>query len=209
LLRKILLDIHIYGGLLCFSYLIVLGISTLNFGHAFAFTNGGVTTTWTQPLSISELERTEGQSAQEKARLRAGNDQLVLEALGSFAFPNTIGDGHWTNRDTWHTHFARTGKEYEIDVHVGAGTATITQTRTNIWALIRGLHGGHDRYAGSIFASTWPWYTDLSTFAVLVAGVSGVYLWTHRRRERAIGLVLLAAATFVSISLMLIIALHG
>jgi hypothetical protein len=209
LLRKIVLNIHIYGGLLCFSYLILLGISTLNFGHPFAFTAGGTTTTWTQPLTVPQLARTEGKNTQELSRLRTQNNQMILHALGSFAFPNTAGDGNWKDANTWHAHFARVGKEYDIDVHVDGGTATVTQTRKNIWTLIRELHGEHGTYAESIFASTWAWYTDLCACVVVAAGISGVYLWTRRRRERAIGLILLAAATAVSASLMLVIALHG
>jgi hypothetical protein len=209
LLRKIILNIHIYGGLLCFSYLILLGISTLNFGHPFAFTNGAITTTWTQPLQLPQLMHADARKARGLSRARTQNDRMILDALGSFAWPNTIGEGNWKDDDTWHAHFARTGKEYDVDIHVREGTATITQSRKNIWTLIRGLHGGHDTFAGSTFASTWAWYTDLCTGVVLFAGISGVYLWTRRRRERAIGLILVFAATVVSLSLMLIIALHG
>ena len=209
MLRKIILNIHIYGGLLCFSYLILLGISTLNFNHPFAFTTAGTTTTWTQPLKLPDLARPEGKNAQDWSRLRTQNNQKVLHALGSFAFPNTAGDGNWKDSDTWHTHFVRVGKEYDIDVHVDQGTATITQTRRNLWTLIRELHGEHETFPESFFASTWAWYTDLCACVVVAAGISGVYLWTHRRRERRIGLILLAAATAVSLALMLVIALHG
>jgi hypothetical protein len=209
LLRKIILNIHIYGGLICFSYLILLGISTLNFNHPFAFTTGGSTTTWTQPLKLPALARTEDKNGQELLRLRADNNQTILHALGSFAFPTSAFNGDWKNADTYHAHFARVGKEYDIDVHVDQGSATITQTRKNVWTLIRELHGEHGAYAESIFASTWAWYTDLCVCVVIAAGISGVYLWTRRRRERRIGLIFLAAATAVSLALMLVIALHG
>ena len=38
MLRKLILNLHIYAGLLCFGYLIVFGVSSLNFNHPFAFT---------------------------------------------------------------------------------------------------------------------------------------------------------------------------
>jgi hypothetical protein len=205
LLRKIILNIHIYGGLICFSYLILLGISTLNFNHPFQFTAGpGSVKTWTQPMALSQLARTDGRSGPEALRIRGRNNQMILHALGSFAIvsPN---DGNWTDPDTYHAHFYRLGKEYQIDVHPSSGSATITQTRMNFWALVRDLHGAHDTYPDSPLASTWAWYTDLSTFVVIGAGISGVYLWTRRRRERRIGLILLGAAAAISLFLMLLI----
>ena len=36
-IRKLLLRIHLYSGLVCFWYLIILGTSSLNFNHHFSF----------------------------------------------------------------------------------------------------------------------------------------------------------------------------
>ena len=58
MLRKIVLNLHTYGGLLCFSYLILFGISVLNFNHPFEFTKPPASvTTWTQPIEISALAK--------------------------------------------------------------------------------------------------------------------------------------------------------
>ena len=70
------------------------------------------------------------------------------------------------------------------------------------------MHGLHATYPQSILASTWAWYTDLSTFVVIGAGISGVYLWTARRRERRLGLILLGVAAAISLTLMLLITFH-
>src|SRR4030095_91657 len=35
--RKVLLKLHLYGGLLCFWYLLIFAISALNFQHHFSF----------------------------------------------------------------------------------------------------------------------------------------------------------------------------
>jgi hypothetical protein len=199
-----------YGGLLCFSYLILLGISVLNFNHLFAFTKspGGVKT-WSQPLVIPALARTDGKDGAEALTIRRQNNAAILHALGSFAAPASNADGDWVDAATYHAHFVRPGKEYEIDVHPGRGSVTITQTRASVWALIRDLHGSSVAYPDSVLASTWAWYTDLCTFFVVAAGVSGVYLWTGRRRERRLGLVLLGAAGAVSLSLMLLVTFRG
>jgi hypothetical protein len=57
--------------------------------------------------------------------------------------------------------------------------------------------------------SSWAWYTEICTIAVLFAGVSGVYLWTARKNERLTGLLLLGGAGALSLALMLYLTLHG
>ena len=206
--RRITLNVHIYGGLLCFSYLIILGISVLNFGHPFAFTKPQTNeTTWTQAMAIPALAKADGTTPADAMQRR--NNAAIVRAMRSFAeaYPNS--NGSWTSANTYHAHLVRPGNEYQIDVHPDQKTATITQTRTGLWTLIRDLHGSYFVYADSLLASTWGWYTDLCTLVVTFAGISGVYLWTARRRERQIGLIVIGIAGVVSIGLMLLVRFNG
>ena len=208
MLRKFVLNVHIYGGLLCFSYLILFGISVLNFNHPFAFTKPpAAEKTWTQPISIPALVKADGRiPADAMQRL---NNAAILHAMRSFAESYPYSSGSWTSPGAYHAHLVRPGKEYDIDVQPNQGTATITQRRTGFWTLIRDLHGSYFVYADSIFASTWSWYTDLCTFVVMFAGISGVYLWTARRLERRTGLLMIGIAGVVSVTLMLLVTFHG
>jgi hypothetical protein len=207
-LRKIILNVHIYGGLLCFSYLVLFGISVLNFNHFFAFTKPPASVvTWSRPMVMPELAKPDAKKdAQTVGR---DNNRLILQALGSFAAPSPSVTGDWTDADTYHAHYTRPGKELDVDVHPSRGVASISQTRTGVWTQIRDLHGSAIVYPESRFASTWGWYTELCTFVVLSAGVSGVYLWAVGRRERRIGLITLAAAGAVSLALMLLVTFRG
>jgi hypothetical protein len=210
LFRKIILNIHIYSGLVCFSYLLIYGISTLNFNHRFAFTKSPASVvTWSQPLAVPELARTEGTSAEQSLEIRRKNNQAILRALGSFANSFRSPDGEWTGADTYHARFFRPGKEYQIDLHPSQGIVNITQTRAGVWTLIRDLHGAYEVYPDSLLGTTWGWYTNLSVFVVVFGAISGVYLWTARRRERRIGLALLVGAGALSLMLMLLITFHG
>ena len=111
-----------YGGLLCFSYLILFGISTLNFNHPFGFTKSPASvTTWSQPITLPALGQTDGRTAVESIEIRRENNRAILHALGSFAVPFTSFDGQWTDRDTYHAHFVRPGMEYSVDMHPGRG----------------------------------------------------------------------------------------
>lgn len=40
-MRNLILQIHLYGGLICASYLILFGVSSLNYNHHPAFTEPG------------------------------------------------------------------------------------------------------------------------------------------------------------------------
>lgn len=204
MLRRIVLNLHIYGGLLCFSYLMLLGVSVLNFNHPFAFTRGQPDqTTWTQPVDMPRLAKADGRTPADAMQRR--NNAAIDQMMHSFAAAYPTSNGSWTGPDTYHAHLVRPGKEYQIDVHPDQKTATITQIRTGWWALIRDLHGSYYVYPDSVLASTWRFYTDLCVFVVVFAGVSGVYLWTARRRERRIGLLVIGAAGAVSVLLMLLV----
>lgn len=105
-MRSILLKIHLYAGLLCSSYLLLFGISSLNFNHHFG-----------KPAALkSERQRSLG------ALPALTDDQRLAEALR-----DTLGLVGWTL--TWETrrsetvdslyfHFAvaRPGKEYRVRV---------------------------------------------------------------------------------------------
>ena len=196
------------GGLLCFSYLVLIGISTLNFNHRFSFTmRPASVTTWTQPMKLPGLATPESAN-HDAAQIVHRNNPLVIRALGSFdTFTNA--DGAWIDSDTYHAGFVRPGKEYQVDVHPSRGTATITRRRANLWGMIRDLHGLYAVYPDSILASSFKWYTEISAIVVLFACISGVYLWTARRKERCVGLIMLGAAGVVSLSLMVLITMYG
>lgn len=208
MLRKIILNVHIYGGLLCFSYLVLFGVSVLNFNHPFPFTKSPTSVaTWDRPMVLPELAKADGK--RDGQAVRRDNNRAILRALGSFAAPSPAIDSDWIDADTYHAHFARPGKEFNVDVHPSRGTASITQMRASVWTLIRDLHGSAVVYPESRLASTWGWYTEICTFVVVAAGISGVYLWTAGRRERRVGLVTLAAAGAVSVALMLLVTFRG
>jgi len=199
-----------YGGLLCFSYLLVLGISTLNFSHAYDLTQTpSSSTTWSQPFPANQIVKTDGKSADESRAIRRDNNGVILHTLGTFATSTAEPDGRWIDPDTYRAHFIRPGAEYEINVHRSQGTASITRKRQSVWATIRGLHGSAVAYTGSIFAGTWTWYTELCALVVIAQGLTGVYLFAIRRRDRRMSFALLGGAGILSVALMLLVTFGG
>ena len=213
MLRKILLNIHIYAGLLCFGYLIVFGVSSLNFNHRFAFTTArGQPRVWEQAVHLPGLPRvTPGMTAGQRDAIKAEANHAVRKALYLFGHQRPWRESWWDAQDPNHYHasLTRPGVDYEVDVHLDRGLAVVRETRTGAWDVLIGLHGLHGEMPGSRFVSSWTWYTELCTFAVLFAGASGVYLWTRRKDERRIGYALLGGAAALSLALMLYLTLHG
>lgn len=105
-MRTILLKIHLYAGLLCSSYLILFGISSLNFNHHFG-----------QSRAL-KIERQRGMQALPSL----ADDQRLAEALR-----DTLGLAGWTlpwetsrseTADSLYFRFAvaRPGREYTVRV---------------------------------------------------------------------------------------------
>jgi len=213
MLRKLVLNIHIYAGLLCFGYLIVFGVSSLNFNHPFAFTRAkGEPVTWERQVNVPDLPRlTSEMTNDQRVAAKAEANHMVRRALGLFGHQRPWRESWWDEKDANHYHasLVRPGVEYDVDVHLDRNVAIVKETRSSAWQIIVGLHGFHGEMPGSALVSTWAWYTELCTFAVLFAGVSSVYLWTARRSERRVGLVVLAGAGALSLALMLYLTLHG
>lgn len=208
-MQRIVLNLHIYGGLLCFSYLIVLGVSSLNFNHPYAFTRAkSEPVQWVAPVDLPDLPRTTANmTAEQRVAAKADANHAVRRALDLFGHQRPWKESWWDSADSNHYHasLVRPGVQYEVDVHLDEKIAKVSETRTSAWNVIAGLHGFHGEMPGSAFVSTWRWYTELCTFVVLFAGASGIYLWTRRKNERRVGIAILSAAANVSIALMIFV----
>lgn len=209
-MRKIILNIHMYGGLLCFSYLIIFGLSSLNFNHPFPFTRArSEPRVWERAIELRDLPRiTPQMNNDERVKTKADANHQVRRALNLFGHQRPWKESYWNTQDPNHYHasLVRPGREYEVDVHVDRGLANVKETRTSTWAILRSLHGLHGEMPDSPFVSSWAIYTEVCTIVVLFAGASGVYLWTARKNERRIGYVLIASAAAVSITMMVLMS---
>ena len=121
-LRKWILKIHLYGGLLCFWYLIIFAISSLQFQHHFKFMlpgNGSVTT------------------REKEINLEANKDTKAF----ALSLQNNLGIAGWlipwkTSRDslgTFHTAIQNPKAGYALDYEPSTSKVTITETGNGFW----------------------------------------------------------------------------
>ena len=195
-MRNWVLRIHLYAGLLCSSYLIVFGVSSLNFNHPFEFTKPGrTTTTWERTVALPPV----GENLAES--------EAVRDALGLIGWPMP-----WeTRRDPsgdLHFGLARPGKHYTVHVLRSAGAVRVEERHEGYWTVMRHIHGNKG-VPGSRLMTVWGWYTELCTIFVLFAAVSGVYLFATRRKDRRAAWVVLGCATAVSLAFMFYVRYGG
>lgn len=196
-LRNLVLKIHFYGGLACFWYLIVLGISSLHFNHHFSFMDqAGDPITWTDRILIANH----------------GSDDVTLsdairDSLSLIGWPLP-----WeTWRDSTSTfHFAleQPAKRYVIDYYFTDHIAYVQETQKGFWRVFNSLHG-----AGGVpnapFLQVWNWYTRVTVIAVVLSVFSGIYLWSSGNRNKKSGLYMLVISLAIAILWMIQLYIKG
>jgi hypothetical protein len=190
-LRSLILNIHIYAGLLCAPYLIIFGISSLNFNHHFV-EPGDASTTWSVPLRLDP-------SIEKREVGLAVRDSLDL-----------MGWGPWweVERDSLRTYaeVVRPGKRYNVTI--SDGVATIEEIRHGPLQVMMSLHA-LTNLPRSPFVSTWEIFTEICTWVVLFSAGSGVYLMAIKKQERRVGWIILATSGLLSITLFVYVIAVG
>ena len=188
--------IHLYGGLLCFPYLIIFGFSSLNFNHSFAFTRPEpVETSWEAAVRVSELDDDIKQA------------EALRDSLGLMGWPLP-----WeTGRDSLgvlHFGLSRPGKHYAVTYYPKRGFVRVHEQRFGFWRVFNNLHA-MEKIPGSRFSAVWPWFTEFCTVWVVFAGISGIALWGQGKREKLSGMAVLAVVSGLSLIFMLFVWLRG
>jgi hypothetical protein len=196
-LRKVLLNVHLYSGLFCCPYLVIFGFTSLAFNHP-----------WLMPKGESppmEWER--------KIEVAAGSEnnklaEAVRDQLGLFGWVP-----RWAikraSEKVLKFELSRPGKRYLIEWNQENGLAQVAEYRTGLASVLHFMHGSNGTIPNSRFTRLWGFYTDVTTWFVLFALGSGVYLWTNRERERRVGWIIFGASQAGSLGMMAYVYLIG
>lgn len=194
-MRSLLLKIHLYSGLLCSSYLIIFGVSSLHFNHPFTESSPTPLPSWERQLQVTDRDDTRALSNE------------IREAIGLMGW--TIPWRTYRDDDgNLHFDVDRPGKKYTVHVFFKEGRIKVDEARTGFWPVVNSLHALM-RLPSSPFMSLWGVYTEICTWVVLFSAGSGIYFWTRRHRERLIGWLMLAAGSGASLSFMVYVWWRG
>jgi len=190
-MRKLLIKIHLYGGLLCAPYLVIFATSSLNFNHHFDFMAEPEeeALVWEQALEIP--------SSEDKKQLA----NAIRDSLGLMGWPL-----RWTFKEdnqNFRFEMVHFGKKYEMQYSSEAALATIKEQSRGFWHAFNALHFLSENVPNAPWwVGTWKYYQDFCVVFIFFSIATGIYLWAKRSSERLVGTVLITI--FVIISLILI-----
>jgi hypothetical protein len=195
-LRSVLLNVHTHAGLLCSSYLLIFGLSALNYNHGFGEPARSDVVSWERPLELPDARGDD----------RAFADR-IRDSLGLIGWV-TSREVRRDDRDDLHFGLTRPGKEYAIHVLFAEGRISVEETRTGFWSVVNLLHALTE-LPRAPFMRLWGVYTEICTWVVLLSALTGVYLWARTRRERFVGWLLLTGGSGTSLLLLVYVWWRG
>ena len=196
-LRKWVLKIHLYGGLLCFWYLIIFAVSSLQFQHHFKFMN--------PELSDEEnLEKKLIVPESENVTVFAQNIQNELNLAGWYLPWETFRD----SSGIIHTQIQNPKAQYLITYDPLSSTASIIKRNKGLLVPINSLHGftGMPNAPLMVF---WKIFTYICLIVVVFSIFSGIWLWADSNADKLIGLLTVSGIIILSLSLMIYVYLNG
>ena len=196
--RKVLLKIHLYGGLLFFPYLIIFGLSSLHVNHHFGF---------------MEEEQEWEMLPSRHFELQATDDNQVL----ADAVKDSLGLMGWApfweqDRDSLSYDFkiVNFGSEYKVSLDLVKNDLSISRRSKGVGHVLHSLHFlGEKIPGGTALINSWHHYQNLTVFFVLAAAITGIILFLKRKRERTIGLAIASGAFLMSLTYLLYVWLVG
>ncbi len=182
-LRRVLLSLHLYLGLLMAPYLLVYGVSTWLLNRDGPAEDAAPAHTWSAAVDVTPAP--DDRATAERVR----------DALGLFGHvpPWRVEAGE----DALRFVVSRPGRLYHLRYAPAEGRVEVETLDKGLGAVLKGLHGLHV-LPGSRWVASWALYTELSVVALGLMVVSGLWLDARRWRRRpgaALGLAAAIACT--------------
>lgn len=195
-MQSILQKIHIYGGLACFWYLIILGVSSLQFNHHFEFLDDSG-----EMLVIEQRTLAVDVNQADVKLAEAIRDSL---SLMGWPLPWEMG------RDSTSFSFGmeQPAEKYFITYTFADNTLQVLRTQHGFWRVFNSLHGSGAVPNGP-FTNAWKWYTRATVIIVIVSIVTGLYIWIKSQEVKKVELCILFASVSGSVLWMILLYLWG
>ncbi len=177
-MQSLLQKIHIYGGLACFWYLVILGVSSLEYNHHFNFMQQQRDSILWQRQSLTLNE------SQDDIKLA----EEIRDSLSLLGWP--LPWDMWRDSSAIHFAMEQPAKRYFITYSLSTNTANIVETRKGFWPVFNSLHGAGPVPNGS-FTMLWQWYTRVTVMVGILSIITGLYIWIKSKEDKKSGLLIL------------------
>lgn len=184
LLRKI----HLYAGLVLLVFVIMYFVTGYPMIHRAWFPKSEADkSTRVEAFSYSGANDPEAYS---------NHLQRTFGLYGKAASPQRRKDGSWQFR------YSRPGTQHEAVVSPAGDSVTITTRQEGVVETMIAFHEFHG-YGGGLLYSLWALLLDLTSLAMILFSVSGIYLWYRLTKKRLLGWICLGISfTFTSATIL-------
>lgn len=192
-MKKFFSWLHTYCGFLFFPLLIILGLSALNINHKF---------------SIMKPHQDWTESQTQVNIINLADNQLLAEAIR-----DSLGLMGWCpfwtqnrNVERFRFNIMHNGAEYRIDAALKTGIVKVKRRANGFFSVLNSLHFfNNDLPRGSWIINSWQYYKILCIFYIILAIISGIYLFVKRKTGIVPGIIVLFSAMVISTILMIYI----
>lgn len=197
--RKWISKIHLYGGLLCFWFLIIFGLSALHFHHHFNFMD---------PENSKEIIR------ETMVKIEPEKDNSILARN----LQNNLGIPGWfiplqTSRDSlgiFHTTIQNPKARYMLDFDPSTSMVKIKTSSNGFWRIINSLHGNSGKKMPKApLLVFWKIFLYLCSAIALFSVISGLWLWAGKPGNKRTGWLTVSGILVLSFLLMFIVYIYG
>lgn len=196
-MRRTFLKFHLYSGLICFWYLIILGTSSLNFNHHFSFMEKrGEAETWSKTVRLVNSFQDDGVLS-----------ETLRDSLSLIGWPLPWETYH-DSTGVFHFTVQHPGKKYVIAYSFDDQVAHVEETPKGFWPIFNAMHGV-GAIPNSGFMRLWSGYTTATVILVIFSALTGIYVWYRGNRDKKPGFYTLVASLLISLAWMLEMYLNG
>ena len=184
---RVLRNTHLFLGLFCCFFLLMYGVSSVQMAHNRWFNNRpSVTeTNLNLPSRIGDA-RSIGRQLMDHFGLRGEVGQArVSPAQITFAM-------------------TRPGTVYQVEYYTGTGATRIRDNHANFIGMLNRIHHANGLWHNYWLQNAWGGLVGVVSAALVLIGISGIYLWFKLHKERVIGTILLVVSLGYSLTLMVL-----
>jgi hypothetical protein len=175
--RKLLLKIHLYGGLFAVGYFVVFILSALMLNHDPAFL---------RPTNVEE------KWANSIGKIQAANQEnLIKEIKDSLGIIGNTGKWSISKNKMGNLVFKAFQPSKVHRVVYKTDSVYVTTTKKGFWHTLQGLHFVTHKIYGAKF-NGWYLYSYICTTYLLFAIISGLWLWVTTKKDKIISWVVLS-----------------
>ncbi len=182
---KIIRNIHLFLGLLSFSFLLMYSVSAVQMSHLGWFSM--------QPTVTEQVVAITPADAQNP---RTFAQQLMQAGMwGELQNVNQNDSG-------FRLRIVRPGTTYDVEYAAGSPTAKVKASVAGFMGMLNRLHHTAGFYREQSITDWWAAFVALTSLALLTLGATGVYMWFKLYKERLIGGIFLSIGLFVGLGLL-------